>query len=155
MEIFRATSSSSQSVVVLPSAIFPQRGVMPAVKSNDDTSCVLPVPPWPTIPTFRMSLVRYVFMQTSIRRGPSARNRARACAWQVGTEGGERGRCTSVPVGRGRRSVQQSLVRSPDEADANTGKEREQRARRREFRVGKGTLVGEKVAPSTGKKYQD
>src|SRR5215472_4245661 len=45
MEIFRAISSSSQSVVAVPSATFPQRGVMPAVKSNDDTSCVLPVPP--------------------------------------------------------------------------------------------------------------
>jgi len=31
---------SSQSVGVVPSATFPQRGVMPAVKSNDDTSCV-------------------------------------------------------------------------------------------------------------------
>src|SRR5260370_41328789 len=66
MEIFREISSSSQSVVVLPSAIFPQRGVMPAVKSNDDTSCVLPVPPWPTMPTFRMSLVRQLFIKTSI-----------------------------------------------------------------------------------------
>src|SRR5260370_30598379 len=75
MEIFLAISSSSQSVAVLPSATFVQRGVMPAVKSNDDTSCVLPVQPWPTMPTFRMSLVRYVFMQTSRRRGPSGRNR--------------------------------------------------------------------------------
>ena len=66
MEILRAISSSSQSVAVLPSATFPQRAVMPAVKSNDDTSCVLPVPPWPTMPTFRMSLVWYVFIQTSL-----------------------------------------------------------------------------------------
>ena len=45
MDIFRATSSSSQSVVALPSATFPHRGVMPAAYSNDDTSCVFPVPP--------------------------------------------------------------------------------------------------------------
>src|SRR5260370_28520022 len=77
MEIFLAISSSSQSVEVLPSATFPQRGVIPAVKSNDDTSCVFPVPPWPTMPTLRMSLVRYAFIQTSqsaplvaCRRGP-------------------------------------------------------------------------------------
>src|SRR5882762_1542796 len=99
MEIFLAISSSSQSVAVLPSATFPQRGVIPAVKSNDDTSCVFPVPPWPSMPTFRMSLVRYVFIQTSTRRGPCGRNRARACAWQVGTEGGERGLYTWVPCG--------------------------------------------------------
>src|SRR5882757_9730323 len=66
-------------------------------------------------------------MQTSRRRGPCGRIRARAGAWQVGTEGGERGRCTWVPVGRGRRSNESSLVRSPDEADASTGKEMEQR----------------------------
>src|SRR6267154_2936358 len=77
VEILRAISSSSKSVVVVPSATFPQRGVIPAVKSNDDTSCVFPVPPWPTMPTLRMSLVRYVFIQTSQsaplvarRRGP-------------------------------------------------------------------------------------
>src|SRR5258708_37624198 len=66
-------------------------------------------------------------MQSSKRRGPCGRNGARAGAWQVGTEGGERGRCTWVPVGRGRRSDEQSLVRSPDEADASTGKGMEQR----------------------------
>src|SRR6266403_6256808 len=100
IEIFRVISSSSQSVVVLPSAIFPQRGVMPAVKSNDDTSWVLPVPPWPTMPTFLMSLVRYVFIQTSqsaplvaCRRGPSCQWQARACAWcELCAGEGERGR---------------------------------------------------------------
>ncbi len=66
-------------------------------------------------------------MQTSGRRGPCGKNGARASAWQVGTEGGERSRCTWVPVGRGRRSDDQSLVRSPDEADASTGKGMEQR----------------------------
>src|SRR5256885_3855608 len=87
-DLFRAISSSSKSVVVVPSATFPQRGVIPAVKSNDDTSCVFPVPPWPTMPTFLMSLVRYVFIQTSqsaplvaCRRGPSCQWQARACAW--------------------------------------------------------------------------
>jgi hypothetical protein len=58
MDIFLAISSSSQSVVVLPSATFPQRGVIPAVYNNDDTSCVFPVPPWPTMPTLRMSFVK-------------------------------------------------------------------------------------------------
>ena len=38
------------------------------------------------------------------KRGPSRRIRARARAWHVGTEGGERGLCAWVPVGRGRRS---------------------------------------------------
>jgi len=40
------------------SAIFPQRGVIPAVKCNDDTSCVFPGAAVATMPTFRMSLVR-------------------------------------------------------------------------------------------------
>src|SRR5260370_11204922 len=66
-------------------------------------------------------------MQTSGRRGPCGKTGARASAWQVGTEGGERSRCTWVPVGRGRRSDDHSLVRSPDEADASTGKGMEQR----------------------------
>src|SRR6267143_2693527 len=66
-------------------------------------------------------------MQTSKRRGPCGRNRARACAWQVIDEGGERGRCTWVPVRRGRRADEQSLVRSPDEADASIGNAMEQR----------------------------
>src|SRR5260370_7565025 len=78
-------------------------------------------------------------MQTSRRRGPCGRNRARACAWQVGTEGGDRSRCTWVPVGRGRRSDQQSLVRSPDEADASTGKGMEQRESER-IQSGQGNL---------------
>src|SRR6266852_9318122 len=78
-------------------------------------------------------------MQTSTGRGPSGRNRARASAGQVGTEGGERGRCTWVPVGRGRRSNDLSLVRSPDEADASTGKGMEQREAKR-IRVGRGYL---------------
>src|SRR5437763_8413288 len=66
-------------------------------------------------------------MQTSRRRGPGGRFPARACAWQVGNEGGERGRCTWVPVGRGRRCDEQSLLRSPDDADASTAKAMEQR----------------------------
>ena len=54
MEILRAISSSSQSVTVFPSATLPSRGVIPAVNSNDDTSWVFPVSPWPTMPTLRM-----------------------------------------------------------------------------------------------------
>src|SRR5258708_32148100 len=90
MEILRAISSSSQSVVVVPSATLPKRGVTPAEYSNDDTSCVFPVPPWPTMPTFLMSLVGYIFM-TNLRVGVTkrghramvrrARKQARACAW--------------------------------------------------------------------------
>ena len=57
MEILRATSSSSQSVTVEPSETLPSRGVMPAVKSNDDTSWVFPVSPWPTMPTLRIHSV--------------------------------------------------------------------------------------------------
>src|SRR5713101_2270542 len=78
-------------------------------------------------------------MQTSRRRGPCGRNWARAGAWQVGTEGGDRGRCTWVPVGRGRRSDEQFLVRSPDEADASTGKGMEQREAER-IQIGRGDL---------------
>src|SRR5713101_3740996 len=78
-------------------------------------------------------------MQTSRSRGPCGRNRARACAWQVGTEGGDRSRSTWVPVGRGRRFDEQSLVRSPDEADASTGKGMEQREAER-IQIGQGDL---------------
>src|SRR5258706_9451940 len=78
-------------------------------------------------------------MQTSKRVGPSGRNRARACAWQVVNEGGERGRCTWVPGGRGRRADEQSLVRSPDEADASIGNAMEQRNGER-FQAGQGGL---------------
>src|SRR3984893_4505729 len=83
MEIFRAISSLSQSVVVRPSATLPHRGVMSAVYDNDDTSCVFPVPPWPTMPTLRMSLVGSLFRQTSMGRGPPCTLEARACAWLV------------------------------------------------------------------------
>src|SRR5258708_35936579 len=65
--------------------------------------------------------------------------RARACAWQVKNDGGERGRCTWVPEGRGRRSNELPLVRSPDEADASTGKGMEQREAERS-QVGRGGL---------------
>src|ERR1700757_897414 len=68
-------------------------------------------------------------MQTSRRRGPSGRNRARASAGQVGTEGGERGRSPGSPWGGNRRSNESTLVRSPDEADASTGKGLQQRER--------------------------
>src|SRR6267378_2117524 len=78
-------------------------------------------------------------MQTSRRRGPCGRYRARASAWQVINEGGERGRCTWVPVGRGRRSDEQSLIQSPDEPDASIGNAMEQRNAER-FQAGQGGL---------------
>src|SRR5580704_11953731 len=62
IEILRAISSSSQSVVVEPSLTFPSRGVIPAVNSNDDTSWVFPVSPWPAMPTLRIHSVLYDFM---------------------------------------------------------------------------------------------
>src|SRR5579859_5540078 len=62
IDIFRATSSSSQSVTAEPSLTLPSRGVIPAVNSNDDTSWVFPVSPWPAMPTLRIHSVLYDFM---------------------------------------------------------------------------------------------
>src|ERR1700685_511244 len=78
MEILRAISSSSQSVTVLPSETFPNRVVIPAVCSNDDTSCVFPVAPWPTMPTFLIDCVLYVRMDPPFfpRRVPACARRA-------------------------------------------------------------------------------
>ena len=55
--ILRWISSSSKSVIVLPSSTRSRRLVAPAVNSNAAVSVVLPESPWPTTPTFRMSLV--------------------------------------------------------------------------------------------------
>src|SRR5215471_2827096 len=52
MEIFRLISSGSKSVVVVPSSTLPSRVTAPAANSIDSTSDVLPIPPWPTTPTF-------------------------------------------------------------------------------------------------------
>ncbi len=57
MLVLRAISSSSKSVTVVPSSTLPNRGTAPAQKSNDETSEVLPVSPWPITPRFRISSV--------------------------------------------------------------------------------------------------
>ena len=57
MVILRSISSSSKSVMVLPSSTRSSRLVAPAVKSSPAVKDVLPEWPWPTRPTFRMSLV--------------------------------------------------------------------------------------------------
>ena len=56
MLTLRWTSSSSKSVMVLPSSTRNSLLVAPAVKSNPAVSVVLPESPWPTTPAFRMSL---------------------------------------------------------------------------------------------------
>src|ERR1700678_2860093 len=71
MEIFRAISSSSQSVVADPSATLPRRGVIPAANKNDDTSWVLQVSPWPTMPTLRIHAVLYDFINQLTEKDPS------------------------------------------------------------------------------------
>src|SRR5579863_2363784 len=69
MVILRAISSSSKSVIVLPSSTRRRRFVDPAVKSNPAVSDVFPESPWPTTPTFRMSLPSYVFTGLLLRYG--------------------------------------------------------------------------------------
>src|ERR1051325_6764389 len=59
--ILRWISSSSKSVIVLPSSTRVRRLVAPVVKSIPAVSVVLPESPWPTTPTFRMSLLSYTF----------------------------------------------------------------------------------------------
>src|ERR1035438_10727052 len=49
--ILRWISSSSKSVIVLPSSTRRRRLVAPAVNSNPAVSVVLPESPWPTTPT--------------------------------------------------------------------------------------------------------
>src|SRR5229473_7059307 len=76
-----------------------------------------------------------IALHVNLQKARSVRkNWARACARQVINEGGERGRHAWVPVGRGRRSNEMSLVRSPDEADASTGSGMEQRDRKRNLK---------------------
>ena len=55
--IFAGTSSSSKSVIVLPSSTRVRRLVAPVANSNPAVSDVLPESPWPTNATFRMSLL--------------------------------------------------------------------------------------------------
>ena len=55
--ILRWISSSSKSVIVLPSSTRSRRLVAPEVNSNPAVSVVLPESPWPTTPTFRRSLL--------------------------------------------------------------------------------------------------
>ena len=50
----RVTSSSSKSVIVVPSSTIPSRLTMPAPNSRADVNCVLPAPLWPTMATLRM-----------------------------------------------------------------------------------------------------
>jgi hypothetical protein len=57
MLILRWISSSSKSVIVLPSSTRSNRFEAPAVNSNPAVSVVLPESPWPTTPTFRISLL--------------------------------------------------------------------------------------------------
>ena len=57
MVILRWISSSSKSVIVLPSSTRSSRLEAPTVKSNPAVSVVLPESPWPTTPMFRMSLL--------------------------------------------------------------------------------------------------
>src|SRR5262245_60688272 len=54
IEIFRLISSGSKSVVVEPSSTFPRRVTAPAANSMASTRDVLPTPPCPTTPTFRI-----------------------------------------------------------------------------------------------------
>jgi len=61
MVILRAISSSSKSVMVLPSSTRRRRLLAPEVKSNPAVRVVFPESPWPTTPTFRMSLLSYTF----------------------------------------------------------------------------------------------
>ena len=57
MVILRAISSSSKSVMVLPSSTRVRRLVAPVVNSRPAARDVFPECPWPTRATFRISLV--------------------------------------------------------------------------------------------------
>ena len=61
MVILRWISSSSKSVMVFPSSTRKRRLVAPEANSIPEVSVVLPESPWPTTPTFRMSLLSYTF----------------------------------------------------------------------------------------------
>ena len=68
MVILRATSSSSKSVMVLPSSTLRCRSVAPAVKSIAEASDVFPLCPCPIKATFRISDVSKTFMMNLQRR---------------------------------------------------------------------------------------
>src|ERR1035437_683741 len=63
MVILREISSASKCVIVLPSSTRRRRLVAPAVNSNPAVSVVLPESPWPTTPTFRISLLSETFTE--------------------------------------------------------------------------------------------
>src|SRR3954452_15210796 len=59
---FRAISSSSKSVTVVPSSTFPKRLTMPASDRTAAASCVFPDELWPTRATFLMPAASYTFI---------------------------------------------------------------------------------------------
>jgi len=123
---------------------FSQRGVIPRVKSNDDTSCVFPGRRGRQWPTFSMSFGE-IGLHQNLPEGEVPRKISGAALRlaKLQMRRGERGRLhLGSPWAGAKGTDEQSLVRSPDEGGCASIRNAMEQTQCREISAGQGRSSG-------------